>query len=335
MHRPTIVHLIDDTNAGGVMRLLEHICADPEMNRTAQHIMRPVKRGALSMRRIQADVIVSHLSISWRTLPSLISLRAVHPGTPLIHVEHSYTQSFTALNVPNRERFFSLLRIGYSLFDHQVAVSHAQARWMFRRRLVDLGKLTVIPPMVGLERFAALPAPAASTPRRIGAIGRHDRQKGFDLLISAFRAVKDPNAELMFFGEGPETEQLKHLAAGDRRITFAGHAADPVAAMASVDALAMPSRWEAYGLVALEGRMAGRPVLVSPQDGLKDQVAAGAIPVQSFTVEAWTEALTALLQGDIAVPARPDPAELERDFAQNWQQMLHAVLTSDDTQLAA
>ena len=40
--RPTVVHLVDDTTAGGVMRMLDHMRARPNRRRDAQHVVRPV-----------------------------------------------------------------------------------------------------------------------------------------------------------------------------------------------------------------------------------------------------------------------------------------------------
>lgn len=335
MTRPTIVHLIDDTTAGGVMRLLDFIRTDPGMARLANHDVQVVKRGALSVRRIKADLIVSHLSVSWRTLPALVSLRAIHSGLPLIHVEHSYTQHFTALNVPNKDRFLTLLRVAYSMFDRVVAVSQAQGDWMLKRGLVHPDALCVIPPMVDLSGFAALPSPAG-LPKRIGAIGRLDRQKGFDLLVQAFRALPNADLELVFYGDGPQRAELEALAGNDARIRFAGHLNDPERAMASVDAVAMPSRWEAYGLVAREARAAGRPVLVSGHDGLLDQVGNGAIRVSPFTVSGWTAALAKLAAGQQPVPSRSDITVETTRFTNAWADLLNATLPADaETLLAA
>jgi glycosyltransferase involved in cell wall biosynthesis len=325
MTKPTFVHLIDDTTPGGVMRLLDHIQTSPDMARNGHHSLRVVKRGTLSMRRIKADIIVSHLVVSWRSLPALLSLRALNAGTPMIHVEHSYTQGFSAHNVPHRKRFLNLLRIGYSGFDHLVAGSHAQARWMFRHRLADLGALSVIPPVVGLGAFAQLTA-APPQARIFGVIGRLHQQKGFDLAIQAFRSLQDPELRLHLYGEGPEEQALRALAQGDTRIRFMGHAPDPVQAMQAVDAVLMPSRWEAYGLVAIEARMAGRPVLVSGVDGLGDQAQEGAIRVHVQNAEAWANAISALARDGAPALPRPDPAVAEQDFAARWSAVFQRLM---------
>ncbi|WP_068116387.1 glycosyltransferase [Tropicimonas marinistellae] len=293
MTHKTIVHLVDDTNAGGVTRMLDYIQTAPGMAEIGQHEVLVVQRGRFSAPDVTADTIVSHLSVSWRNLPMLIALRARYAGQTLIHVEHSYTEVFTASHVRNQRRFKALLRTAYSLFDHVVAVSEAQGNWMLQRTLVRAEALKVIPSCVDLAPFLEL-EPVYGRPRIIGAIGRFDAQKGFDILIEAFRATSNPDLRLRLIGDGADRALLEALAEGDSRISFAGYQADPAAAMATLDAVAMPSRWEAYGLVALEARAAGRPLLVSPVDGLKDHAAQGARVVSGGTLESWQASLEQL-----------------------------------------
>jgi D-inositol-3-phosphate glycosyltransferase len=294
---PRIIHLVDDSTAGGVMRLLNYIISLPQLAVSSRQTMRVVKRNAVSHGNIRADVIVSHLSIRWRSLPALVALRAMHPNAWLVHVEHSYTRAFTASNVPKKRRFFTLLRVAYSLFDRVVAVSRDQGGWFLDNNLVEKDNLMVIPNNIDLEVFAKLPR-ARTQPRVIGAIGRLDRQKSFDILIQAFRLCKNPDLRLRIFGEGPEKPALKKLADGDDRIDFYGHENEPAAIYSKVDVVAMPSRWEAFGLVALEARAAGRPLLVSDVDGLRDHVALGAIPVGGLNPETWAESLSRLCSVD-------------------------------------
>ncbi|EPX80517.1 glycosyltransferase [Salipiger mucosus] len=308
-----ILHLVDDTNPGGVTRYLDFLRRDPGMAALASHEVRAVPRNRPCVAGIEADVIVSHLAVTWRGLPGLMALRARHAGTPLIHVEHSYSEGFAAHNVRARRRFRTLLRTAYALFDRIVAVSHPQGDWLLGRGLVPAAQLSVIPPCVDLSAFAALPAPQGPV-RVIGALGRFDRQKGFDLLIRAFRALPQADLRLEMIGDGPERAALEALAQGDPRIRFAGFADSPAQAMAACDALAMPSRWEPYGLVGAEARAAGRPVLVSGVDGLRDQVEDGAIAVRESTVDAWQEALATLTGPSLPPAARraEEPATLTR-----------------------
>lgn len=326
MHLPRVLHLVDDTTPGGVMRVVTHLCRAPLLAADARHEMRMIPRHGGRFRHLDADILVSHLTVSWRGLPALFALRAQHPGIPVLHVEHSYTEAFTAANVPDRARFLILLRTAYSLFNRVIAVSHAQGRWLERRRLVLPDRLSVIQPTTDLAAFRDLP-PLRHLPRRIGAIGRLHRQKGFDLLIAAFRLTGAADLRLDIFGDGPERDRLRDLAAPDSRITLHGPAPDPVAAIAAVDAIAMPSRWEAYGMVAAEALAARRPVLVSGVDGLADQIQTGAVRVPGFTPEAWARALADLSARPPVTPALTHlflaPPEIR--FVRGWRRLLKTV----------
>ncbi len=176
-----------------------------------------------------------------------------------------------------------LLRTAFSLIDQVVAVSAAQGAWLVDRGYCDVTSLRVIRSCVDLSTFSALPSPTGPI-HVIGAVGRLDRQKGFDTSITAFRTLSDTSLRLHVHGEGAERAALASFAAGDDRIRFFGQSADPVAVMAELDAVAMPSRWEAYGLVALEARAAGRALLISDVDGLRDHKGVGVVPVANGSV---------------------------------------------------
>jgi D-inositol-3-phosphate glycosyltransferase len=317
-----IVHLIDDTNPGGVTRYLEFLRDDPLMAGLAEHHVQRVSRYGAGAARIEADIIVSHLTVSWRGLPGLMALRGRYANVPLVHVEHSYCEGFVAVNVKRRARFQTLLRTAFALFDHVVAVSHAQAAWMQRTGLVDAQVLTVIPPCVDLSDFADLPPPSGKV-RRIGAIGRLHKQKGFDLLIAAFRELKQEDLRLEIHGDGPQRAQLEALAKGDQRILFHGHGkgAD---AMRDCDVVAMPSRWEPYGLVAQEALAAGRPVLVSGNDGLSDQLCDGIETVPEFSVAGWARALANTVTTAPGAPCRR-ASEARHRTVSGWQALLRQV----------
>lgn len=312
-----VTHLVDDTTAGGVMRVIDHMMTAPDLTRDADHILVEVARNGLPTGRMDADVIISHLAISWRLIPALAVLRALNPRARFIHVEHSYTKSFTAQNVRRKRRFGALLRASYAVFHDVVAVSEAQGEWLKNEGFVRPAALHVIPSCVDLSAFRKL-APPEGAIKTIGAIGRLEPQKGFDILIKAFRDIHDPGLALHIFGQGAEEMLLRDLAAGDPRIHFKGFSADPVAAMAGLDAVMMPSRWEAYGLVAIETLAAGRRLLVTNVDGLTDHLSQGAMSVDGAELKSWHSALEDLF----AAPPRhcqPGPTHnYERHFSDCW-----------------
>ena len=319
--KPVVLHLVDDTTAGGVMRVVDFICGSDVLEKTSTHRMLKVTRGRFMTAPDWADIIVSHTTISWRSLPMLLALRAARPKTPLIHIEHSYTAAFVSHNVTRKGRFASLLKAAFSLFDRVAAVSHAQASWMASRNLVAAPRLTTIQSCVDLTPFDAID-PVTGPVKIFGAIGRLDPQKGFDMLIKAFKKLPDPTLRLKVFGTGPEEQALRELAVGDDRIEFMGFCANPTQPFKDVDAVVMPSRWEAFGLVAIEARAAGRRLLCAQVDGLQDHASLGADYFESYTESHLTNALFKLAGQSAVQGGAVDAAQQVAQFHRSWERLI-------------
>lgn len=322
--RPIVLHLVDDATAGGVMRVVDFIRTSTDMAKLGEHKVVHIKRGKIPRRRFDADIIVSHLAISWRNLPALLAIRAGCTAKPFIHVEHSYTEGFVALNVRNKRRFSTLLKVAFSIFDRVIAVSEAQAAWIISRGFCTAPKLATVQSCVDLAPFREIPSLAGPV-RIFGAIGRLDAQKGFDTLIHAFRTCTAPDIQLHIYGEGDAESLLRQLAGGDERIKFKGFASDPVAAFAQVDAVVMPSRWEAYGLVAIETLSAGRHLICADIDGLNDHKSGGANLFRPGSVNDLAEKIIKLCsEGSCGTGFSPyrSVSVLEERFLGNWADIL-------------
>lgn len=63
-HKPVILHLVDDTTAGGVMRVVECICGSDVLANSGTHRVHRVTRGRFMILPDWADIIVSHTTIS-------------------------------------------------------------------------------------------------------------------------------------------------------------------------------------------------------------------------------------------------------------------------------
>lgn len=111
------------------------------------------------------------------------------------------------------------------------------------------------------------------------AVGRHVPQKGFDNLIEAFTGVARRGAELdlILAGDGPETGHLNRLAASSPvsgRVRFVGRTerGETASWMRGARAVAVPSRQEPFGIVALEAMAAGVPLVATRVGGLPEFV---------------------------------------------------------------
>ncbi|MBE9640418.1 glycosyltransferase family 4 protein [Salipiger mangrovisoli] len=316
-----IAHLHDDQSAGDQARYLTFLASDPVLAATAEHRVIPVSRFAAGLASLDAQIIVSHLPLTPQSLPGLMALRARYPRATLVHVEYIHCEG-SVVAARNRARLRALLRSGYALFNHVVALGAAQADWMRRHALVGPAQLVVIPPCADFEPFASLPAPSCRV-RRISALGRLHRQSGFDILIEAFGFVTDPEARLDIFGDGPQRAELRALARHDLRIRLHGNTTR-VAAMRHADAIAFPSRWQASALMAREAQAAGRPVLHSGRDGLADLQGAGLVSVADLSVAAWSRALSDVLATPPQVAAAPVDQARQMTL-QGWQALLERL----------
>lgn len=136
----------------------------------------------------------------------------------------------------------------------------------------------------------------------IGAVGRLNGQKGFDLLLKAFAAAQLPKAKLIIYGEGEDRALLQKLAT--ENVIFAGF--DPAVRqyMQAFDLLVAPSRFESSGLMLIEAMDAGIPILASTDPGCAETLQGQ--PVHWTPVDD-VPALTAALTG-IASQPRQKPA---------------------------
>ena len=111
----------------------------------------------------------------------------------------------------------------------------------------------------------------------IVAVGRLVAKKGFDVLLCALARSRmaAQGVRLMLIGDGPERSRLESLSkdlALDGCVEFFGAATkrEVAAAMSVSSVVAIPSRLEPFGIVALEAMAAGKPVIASDVGGLPE-----------------------------------------------------------------
>lgn len=102
----------------------------------------------------------------------------------------------------------------------------------------------------------------------IGAIGRLSQEKGFDLLIDAFRelVISHPDLRLIIIGEGSLRSQLEHkISAYDlqNKIKLPGFISPVYRLMKDLDGLVMPSYTEGLPITLLEACILKLPIVAS------------------------------------------------------------------------
>ncbi|MGE0799728.1 MAG: glycosyltransferase [Lautropia sp.] len=110
--------------------------------------------------------------------------------------------------------------------------------------------------------------------RRFLFVGRFDRQKGLDHFLHAMREL---DAGAFAYAVGGFAVDAPRPVAFPANVQGTGWLPrDEVQRyIASADVLVMPSRWEGFGLTALEAMRAGKPVIASRVGGLPEIVVDG------------------------------------------------------------
>lgn len=304
-----ILHVLCDLSGGGAERMVLDLCrystveasvatvhsggaladafaaAEVTVSCLGRSRGRPGLRATARLVRlaVQADVVHTHLWAGdfWGRPAGVLARR------PVITTEHN-----TRADSGPRRRIWTAMA---PLSERIVCVSQAASRTL-QHSGVCASQLTVIENGIDLERFSQRPL---ASERRIVAVGRLTRQKGFDVLVDALRGIE---ASTTILGEGEERGALERRAAG-LSIALPGWVSDIRPYLAQAAVLVIPSRWEGFGLIAAEAMASGVPVIASRVDGLVEVVGDAGILVPPEDAGALREAMTRLL-GDPALRER-------------------------------
>lgn len=106
-------------------------------------------------------------------------------------------------------------------------------------------------------------------------VGRLSEVKGVDILIKAFKELKEEFLRLHIVGDGKARKYLENLSADDKRVIFYGKR--PISEIKKIysfcDVLVIPSIWyENFPTVVMEAFYFGVPVIGSEIGGIPEQI---------------------------------------------------------------
>jgi glycosyltransferase involved in cell wall biosynthesis len=304
--RTTILYLITATNAGGTEKALWELVRRLDTGRYSAHVCSLKKPGAFAPRLAAAADGFYDLGLSEAGGPAaalsfipgflrLLALaRRLRPA--IIHAFLFRANLYGRLAAPlaGAPAVISSLRVteaaGLAHFidrltgpmvDMYTAVSEAVRQEAIGRSGIAPEKIVTIPNGIDCSAF---PEAAARPPNpnyfAAALPGRLHRQKGHGVLLRALSLVASerPRIEVFFFGQGPDEQGLKQMAADlglAGRVHFMGLFADPSEALRGMDAVVLPSLWEGMPNVLLEAMAMGLPVIASRLPGIEELVLDG------------------------------------------------------------
>jgi len=170
--------------------------------------------------------------------------------------------------------------------DHIIVCSEYMKDILLIRKPNRQNSISVIPNGIILENLKKMLSkdealkrfPFLTEPILLG-IGRLVKEKGFHILIEAFSQIhrQYPTLKLVLAGSGPYENELKRISKLyklDSKVIFVGflNEIERNTLLSKCEIVVIPSLYEPFGIVALEGLAASKPVLAFKTGGLKEIV---------------------------------------------------------------
>lgn len=252
----------------------------------------------------RGDVVHSLFAFPY-AIPAAISA-TLHKKPLIVGMQGTY-----GIKPLSRQPDRSLLMWAY----RRATMIHCASGYTKERLLghADFGnKTVVIPNGVNYERFnkdSVYPEDVFKSGGIILGVGALKPRKGFDVMIRAFKLVRDeiPDVKYVIIGEGPGRSELVGLAESlgvENGVHFLGERRgdDLVSAFHFCDVYAhtpvnINDEFEGFGIVYLEAGACGKPVVGSKSGGVPDAVIDNltGLIVPENDVEATARALIKLL----------------------------------------
>lgn len=213
--------------------------------------------------------VVLHSHLTW---PLYYAALAGRGG----NVAHVYTEHNTHNKRRERPWLRPLERWAYRRFERVVCISDgtkaALGDWLddsalSARMTTIVNGSRMLPMMVRKKECGGA--------CRLVSVGSLSPQKGFDVALRAVAQLGDRVASYTIVGEGPERDRLEALV-GDlglqEKVRLPGYCDEVTSYLHEADLGVIPSRWEGFGLVAVEALSTGLPLVASDVPGLREVV---------------------------------------------------------------
>lgn len=184
---------------------------------------------------------------------------------------------YTEHNTINKRReiplFWLVERLIYSRYSKIICISggvhDSLKKWVGPRLAV---RLETIPNGSRIYRLSKRAALKTRKPRLV-SVGSLTTKKNFATAIKAVVQLQDQIESYEIVGEGPERqrlEQLIHYEKVEKQVKLVGWSDEIEGYLGDADLQIIPSVWEGFGLVAVEGMSTGLPIIASNVSGLRE-----------------------------------------------------------------
>lgn len=296
----------------------EDVSSFKRSGRSVPGLLRMALATLREVRRMQPDVVHIHSSFAGLVIRPLLYLS---PGRPrIVYCPHGWAFSRETSRL-SHETTKLAERLLAKITDCIICISDDELQQAIAAG-IDETNLVVVNNGISADRpqIARDGTEWASNKTKVLFVGRLDRQKGHDLLIeSASQLAELVDVRIIGSSVVGKSEEVDLPS----NVTLLGWQSRPQieAQMEQADLVVIPSRWEAFGLVALEAMRAAKPVVAFRVGALPEIVEDGATGLLCSPVSA------AALAGGLRNAASLDLIEIGRRGYARFRQLFDVERT--------
>lgn len=256
-------------------------------------------------------------------------VRVVAPAICGLGIKHIAWEHFNLYAGSRKGVLWRLL--SSRLVDKTVVLTEADAKDYHDRNA---------PNIIAIPNFTSIGKnnPSKCENKILLAVGRHDEQKGFDMLIKAWAKANVPDWKLKIVGNGKLKETNKTLAKNlniENSIIFIDSTDNIAHEFQSASCFILSSRYEGLVLVLIEAKMMGLPCISfdcpnSPREIINDGIDGWL--VKNGNIDALAECITRTLSAPCLLPSYGQKARQDA-FARYSPQAVKSIWNNLLTQL--
>lgn len=303
-----ILHVITSLYTGGAEKLMTDLL--PRLKEKGIEVELCVFNGTVTpfYEQLKNDGITIHSFGNGSVYNPLHIFKLIHlikkGNFDIIHTHNTASQLFGAIaslftnkkicttehNTSNRRRnwrlYRSVDRMMYNRYDHIICISPETKINLLNSLSRISCPISIIYNGVALNKFNIQSdniLPKKNSYKTIIQVAGFRPQKDQDTTIKALKYLSD-KYHLYLVGDGIRHNDLKNLVETlslNKRVHFLGIRNDIPQLISYADFVVMSSHWEGFGLAAVEGMAAGKPVIASDVDGLREVVAGAGVLFES------------------------------------------------------
>ena len=230
-----------------------------------------------------------------------------------VHTEHNTSTRLRKIKALRRfERVF------YNRCDQVVVISNGVK--ISLHKALNLSEKKVVEIKNGARFFPLSTRPTLRDRRlRMVSVGSLNERKGFHTFLKALAISDIGEWSYDILGEGNYGQSLKDLAKRlniGNNVHFVGYVDDPRPYLDAADLQIIPSEWEGFGLVAVEGMSTGLRIVASSVDGLREVVGGNSdfctLVKDHKSPDSWRDSLECMVKKLRSVESPTSTASRER-----------------------